>query len=94
VKGQPWERQIQEVLDAACAGLLLVSQDFLVSNFINHFELPKLLDVAQRSGKRVFWLHLSPSTVFKTHPEITQFQSILDELTIPLDQRTPVKRKR
>jgi len=63
VKGQQWERQIQEVLDAACAGLLLVSQDFLVSNFINNVELPRLLDAAQRSGKRVFWLHLSPSTV-------------------------------
>src|SRR5215471_9882865 len=43
------------------------------------WSLPQLLYAAMQEGKRIYWLHLSPSTVFETHPEITTFQSILDD---------------
>jgi len=73
--GVPWERQIEEALASAKAGLLLVSQQFLASEFIMEKELPKLLQAAERDGKKIFWIHLAPSTVFETHQEITRFQS-------------------
>jgi hypothetical protein len=77
VPGNPWERQITDVLNGSSAGLLLVSQNFLISQFVKDVELPKLLNAAKDRGKQIFWLHLSPSTVFLTHKEITEFQSLL-----------------
>ncbi len=79
--GVPWEDQIREALDSAKAGLLLVSQEFLASKFITETELPRLLDDAETKGKRIFWLHLSPSTVFETHREITRFQALMNPET-------------
>lgn len=77
--GVPWEDQIMEKLKSAKAFLLLVSQEFLSSKFVAKNELPKLLDDAEKKGKKVFWLHLSPSTVFETHPQITRYQSVLED---------------
>lgn len=74
--GKPWHEQILEALDSAQAGVLLVSQKFLTSGFINVTELPKLLDGVKEKGKSVFWIHVSPSTVFETHREITKFQAL------------------
>jgi hypothetical protein len=93
VAGVPWETQIKEVLDGSRAGLLLVSQHFLISPFVREVELPKLLDVAVRAGKRIYWLPLSPSTVFETHKEITVYQSLLDNPEISLEQLDEVKQK-
>ena len=75
-----------DVLNGSSAGLLLVSQNFLSSQFVKDVELPKLLNSAKQSGKQIFWLHLSPSTVFLTHKEITEFQSLLPNPQIPLAQ--------
>ncbi len=77
--GVPWENEIKSVLDTAKAGLLLVSQEFLTSKFIEEIELPTLLADARKKGKRIFWLHLSPSTVFEDRPEITRFQSLMPD---------------
>ncbi len=74
--GEEWKKKILEFLESARAGLLLVSQDFLDSEFISGIELPLLLDTAK---KKIFWIHLSPSTVFIDHEEITKFQSLLDD---------------
>ena len=84
--GELWEDQIKEALDSAAAGVLLVSQDFLASKFINEKELPKLLDAAQDKGKKIFWIHLSPSTVFDTHEEITRYQSLLKNPLVSLEE--------
>jgi TIR domain len=92
--GSPWEKQITDVLDSSKAGLLLISQDFLVSQFVKDVELAKLLEVAKRAGKQIFWLPLSPSTVFSTHKEITQFQSLVADPHKSLDELEDVQQKK
>jgi len=94
VPGVPWEQQITDVLKDAKAGLLLVSQAFLASKFIKDVELPKLLAGANRDGKRIYWLHLSPSTVFDSHPEIIKFQSIMDNPKTSLKERQEVDQEK
>jgi hypothetical protein len=72
----------------------LVSQDFLASKFIKEVELSILLDAAVKEGKHIYWLHLSPSTVFNTHPDITRYQSILEDPMTSLEELDEVARKR
>ena len=92
--GVPWEDQVKKILDSNQGGLLLVSQEFLSSKFIKETELPKLLDQAEQEGKKIFWLHLSPSTVFETHKEITKYQSLLDDPQTSLEElEEPQQRK-
>ncbi len=74
--GEEWREKILGFLETARAGLLLISQDFLDSEFVTKVELPLLLD---KASKKIFWIHLSPSTVFIDHEEITKFQSLLDD---------------
>jgi hypothetical protein len=92
--GERWEESIERALDSARAAVLLVSQDFLVSEFITKCELPRLLSAAERSGKKIFWIPVSPSTVFQTHKEITAFQSPLPDPHISLSERTDVERQK
>jgi hypothetical protein len=89
-----WRKEIEKALDSACAAVLLVSQDFLNSEFIQKCELPALLDAAEQHGTKIFWIPVSPSTVFQSHQQITKFQSPLDDLTKTLEELPKVKRKR
>lgn len=92
--GDRWEDSIREALDSARAAVLLVSQDFLISEFITTYELPRLLEAAQR-GTRIFWIPVSPSTVFDSHVEITAFQSpIADPQHVSLQDLKPAERKK
>jgi hypothetical protein len=75
--GDDWAEKIDAALRSACAAVLIVSQQFLGSDFIQKNELPVLLSCAQRYGTKIFWIHISPSTVFLSHPQITAFQSPL-----------------
>jgi TIR domain len=92
--GEPWEESIRQALDAACAAVLLVSQDFLTSKFITTYELPRLLSDAEREGKKIFWIPVSPSTVFESNKEITIFQSLTDDPNTSLEELTEPQRKR
>jgi hypothetical protein len=92
--GQLWEEEIKQVLDSAAAGVLLVSQDFLVSKFIKEKELPKLLEGAQKEGKKIFWAPLSPSTVFESHEHITKYQSLLPDPRTSLEERSEADQKK
>ena len=91
--GEIWKDKINAALDAATASVLLVSQDFLTSKFITETELPKLLDAAQIKGKKIFWIHIRPSTVFDSHKEITKYQSLLANPSVALARRTEVEQE-
>lgn len=91
---EDWEASIREALDSARAAVLLVSQDFLVSDFITKFELPKVLADAKHQGKKIFWIPVSPSTVFETHHEITRFQSPLPDPKTSLEELGDADRKK
>jgi hypothetical protein len=92
--GESWQEKIQEALDSAKAGLLLVSQEFLASKFITETELPSLLDAAIQKGKKIYWLPLSPSTVFDTHKQITRYQSLLEDPHLSLEELKEPEQKR
>ena len=92
--GEKWEEQIQDALDEARAGLLLVSPDFLKSKFIKMKELPDLLEGAEENGKKIFWIHLKKSKVFKKHKKITDFQSPMEDPTVALGEMKPKERKK
>lgn len=92
--GRPWEEQIQEQLNNATAGVLLVSQQFLNSKFIQTKELTNLLDAAKKEGKKIFWVPLSPSTVFQSHKEITKYQSLKQDPETSLEELSESEQKK
>lgn len=56
--GTRWRNSIGREIGTAKVAVLLVSQDFLDSNFIQHAELPKLLEDEERDGLVVLTLFL------------------------------------
>jgi len=74
--GDKWLNEIQTALARAQVALLLVSPEFLASDFIQRKELPELLRYADEDGLKVLWLPLSPSS-WKLFPHIEQYQAII-----------------
>ena len=64
--GDKWREEIETALAAAKVALLLVSSDFLASEFVNNSELPQLLTAAVEEGLRILWVPLRPSLVRRT----------------------------
>ncbi|MFM9048312.1 MAG: TIR domain-containing protein [Cyanobium sp.] len=74
--GELWKEEIAGALAAAKVALLLVSPDFLNSDFIHSEELPPLLRAAQEEGLVLLWVKLRPCMVHRT--PIHAFQAALD----------------
>ncbi len=72
--GDDWCKRIDMALTRARAALLLVSADFLASDFISEAELPKLLPVAEQGGCRIIPILVGPSLFFEM-PELARFQT-------------------
>jgi len=92
--GEEWKAKIREKLDSSKAAVLLVSQDFLNSEFIGEYELPQLLADAKSEGKRIYWIPVRPSTVFDSHKEITRFESAIRNPRKSLADRSETERER
>ena len=88
--GAKWQEEITKALANARAAILLVSQDFLTSDFIANNELPPLLQAAKEQGLTIFWLAVSASTVEDT--EIVHYQAAMNDPGRPLDSRTSTER--
>jgi transcriptional regulator with XRE-family HTH domain len=60
VAGDKWKEEIEKALEKAAVAVLLISADFLASNFIVDNELPPLLKKASDEGTVILPLILKP----------------------------------
>jgi class 3 adenylate cyclase len=88
--GQMWRAEIESALSRAGAAVLLVSAQFLSSEFIDRHELPPIFEAAHKRGLRFFWIPISASAYDQT--EIAGFQALHDPRT-PLDQKSLADRQ-
>ena len=75
--GDKWRREIEKALQRATVAVLLVSADFLASDFITEDELPPLLKNAEEQGTRVIPLIVKPCR-FTRDKSLRAFQSVSD----------------
>jgi internalin A len=87
--GAHWKAQIETELSRARVAVLLVSPDFLASDFIADNELPPLLDASEEDGAVIFWIPISASLYEETR--LKDYQSVIDP-SRPLDSLTLPKR--
>jgi class 3 adenylate cyclase len=80
--GTKWREEIKEAIATAKIGVLLVSSDFLASDFIAKNELPPLLKAAKDDDVLILWVCLSSCLYRQT--EIEQYQAAHD-VSRPLD---------
>ncbi len=75
--GMKWQEEITKAIEKAGIAILLVSADFLASDFIRNNELPLILEAAAKNGMTVLTIILSPCHL-RLHKNLTQFQSVND----------------
>jgi internalin A len=81
--GTRWQQAIEEALDWTKVAIMFVSADFLVSDFINRYELPELLKAAQK-GEVMIWPIIVSYCLFAESP-LSAFQAMHDP-SRPLDK--------
>jgi len=89
--GARWRQEIDAALDRAKVAVLLVSPDFLASDFIGTVELPRLLDAEEREGVTILWVPISASAYKVT--EIAGYQAAHNPAQ-PLDTLSPAEQNR
>ncbi|QEM12958.1 toll/interleukin-1 receptor domain-containing protein [Mucilaginibacter rubeus] len=73
--GQKWKDEIKKAIDATKVAILLVSTDFLGSDFIATDELPPLLKAAEENGAVILMVVVKPC-LFEEFPSLNQYQAM------------------
>jgi hypothetical protein len=93
--GDDWREQIEQAIDRARVAVLLVTPDFLASEFIAKVELPRLLEARRKRGLIVLWIPVSASNYEATRLKEIQAASDpkrpLDALPRPGRQKALVE---
>jgi len=89
--GQKWKDEIQKALDQTKVGILLVSADFLASDFIAENELPPILNAAEQEGAVILTVILRPC-LFEEFNDINQYQT-LNPPSKPIVDMTDVEKE-
>jgi TIR domain len=83
--GDEWRIEIANALSSCQAAVLLISADFMASEFIYNNELPPLLEAARRRGVRILSVIVSSSSYEDT--ELARYQAV-NSPSKPLDMMT------
>ncbi len=73
--GQIWKEEIRKAINETKIAILLVSTDFLGSDFITTNELPPLLEAADKDGATILVVILKP-VLFEEFPSLNKFQTM------------------
>ncbi|HEU5374289.1 MAG TPA: AAA-like domain-containing protein [Ktedonobacteraceae bacterium] len=89
--GAEWQEEIAGALMVAKVAVLLVTSNFLASNFLTKHELLPLLEAAKHEGLTILWVAVGHSLYAET--EIVHYQSVNDP-TRPLDSLSRTERNK
>jgi hypothetical protein len=84
--GARWREEIRDALYSAKVAVLLVSPEFLASDFIVENELPPILSAASNDGLKILWIPVSHSLYKET--KIADYQAVHNPEQ-PLDSFSP-----
>ena len=87
--GQKWREEIEKVLREAKVAVLLISPEFLDSDFIFEVELPLILEAQEKEGLIVLPVLLSPSR-FAVTKSLNQFQAV-NTSSSSVSEKSPVR---
>lgn len=73
--GQKWKEEIKKAIEHTKVAVLLVSTDFLGSEFIANDELPPLLEAAEDNGAVILIVILKPC-LFEEFDRLNRFQAL------------------
>ncbi len=82
--GDRWEEKIKDALSSAGVAIMLVSTDFLASDFIMKNELPPLLQAAEKEGTTILPVIVSPCRFSKS--PLSVFQTVNNNPSKPLSK--------
>ena len=80
--GEKWKEIIIKKIEKSNILIILISSDFLASDFMTNVELPKILENAQANGARIFPICVGHSRFTKS--SLSEFQAANDPNS-PLD---------
>ena len=87
--GDIWKKEIREHMSMARIAILLVSQAFLVSDFVRNEELPSLVQAAKDEMAKLLWIPVTVSqvgsTLINNEIFITDFQAVCNP-QMPLER--------
>ena len=89
--GQKWREEIRVAIENAKVAILVVSADFLASDFIAQNELPPLLKMAADRGTHILPILASPSRFIST-PSLSLYQAF-NPPTRPMSAMTRTQRE-
>ena len=73
--GSEWFKEIEAALKKAKVAVMMVSPDFLASDFIHKHELGPLLEKAEKGGVRILWIPIRTSAYRMT--ALKKYQAVI-----------------